>query len=131
MTGIQAQPLIAVENVILSSNWYSTLLGAQPLGKTFQDTHGGTYNRLMDGDNVILQLHSWDDENHPNLTNREKASVGHGMLLWFQVEDFPMTLQRIELLDAEILKPGAPNPNSGLTEIWLRDPDGYVIVIAG
>ncbi|MCG8492877.1 MAG: VOC family protein [Sneathiellales bacterium] len=131
MTGIQAQPLIAVENVVLSSNWYSTLLSAQPLGKSVEDTHGGTYNRLMDGDRVILQLHSWDDEDHPNLAGREKATVGHGMLLWFEVEDFRMTLQRIELLDAEILKPAAQNPSSGLKEIWIRDPDGYVIVIAG
>ena len=30
----------------------------------------------------------------------------------------------------EILEDRHPNPGSGHEEVWLRDPDGYVVVLA-
>jgi hypothetical protein len=84
---VRSQPLIAVRDVKASSAWYQQLLAVQSFGDP-EHPHRLLYDRLMSGDALILQLHSWDDEDHPNLTDREKAPVGHGVLLWFEVDDF-------------------------------------------
>jgi hypothetical protein len=34
-------------------------------------------------------------------------------------------------LRAQVVEEPHVNPNAGHREIWLRDPDGYVVVIAG
>jgi hypothetical protein len=33
-------------------------------------------------------------------------------------------------MKAEIVEPPHANPNSGKREIWIRDSDGYVVVVA-
>ena len=52
----RAQPLIAVRDVDASARWYAELLGLEGNG----ETHGGLYERLMRGDQLVLQLHAWD-----------------------------------------------------------------------
>jgi len=42
-----------------------------------------------------------------------------------------MLPSRLRALEAEIVEEPHENPNSGRREIWLRDPDGYVVVVAG
>ena len=126
----KAQTLLAVGNVLRSSAWYSELLGLRPLSTTVEETHGNTYNRLFHGNDLILQLHSWDDDDHPNLVDRDKGPPGHGVLLWFEVADFDDAVERVRRLGATVVQEAAANPNSGVREIWLKDPDGYSVVVA-
>jgi len=126
-SGVQVQPLIAVRNVRASSRWYAELLGADTLP---EHSHRDLYERISCSGQLILQLHAWDAENHPNLVNREAAPVGHGVLLWFEVQDFDSVVARARGLQAEILLEPHVNPAPQHREIWLRDTDGYVVVVA-
>jgi hypothetical protein len=47
------------------------------------------------------------------------------------VEDFEAAVERARRLDAEVIEDAHINPDPNQWEIWLRDPDGYVVVIAG
>jgi hypothetical protein len=87
----EAQPLIAVRDVRASSRWYSELLGADSLP---EHSHRDFYDRISVSGKVFLQLHAWDQEDHPNLVNAAAAPVGHGVVLWFQVEDFDAAVER-------------------------------------
>ncbi len=53
------------------------------------------------------------------------------MLLWFQTDHFDAAVQRAADHQAEILELPRLNPNANHREIWLKDPNGYVVVIAG
>jgi hypothetical protein len=60
---------------------------------------------------------------------------GNGVLLWFELDDFDAAVARAESLNAEIVMPrhrNPPNSDSGPNhwELWLRDPDGYMVVLA-
>ena len=127
----RAQPLIAVRDVRAASQWYARLLGARRLGgQGGQDDHDDLYDRIYAGEQLILQLHAWDEEDHPNLVDRGKAPPGHGVLLWFEVDDFDAAVARATALAAEVVEPPHVNPNPQHREIWLRDPDGYLVVLA-
>jgi predicted enzyme related to lactoylglutathione lyase len=78
---------------------------------------------------LVLQLHAWDEEEHPNLVNADAAPVAHGVILWFQVDDFDAAVERARRLRAEIIEEPHVNPAPQHREIWLRDPDGYVVVV--
>ena len=126
---VRAQPLIAVRNVIASSRWYAQLLGLTADALDEESTHDNTYNRLRSGDQLLLQLHSWDDEDHPNLTGEHDAKHGHGVLLWFEVDDFDDAVKRARKLKAKVLEEPHENPGPQHREIWLQDPDGYTVVV--
>src|SRR5579871_3671563 len=119
-SAVQSQPLIAVRNVRSSSAWYGELLKADRLP---DHEHRSVYDRLYYSGCMILQLHAWDEEDHPNLVNRAEARPGHGVLLWFEVEDFDGALERAHALGAEIVVEAHVNPAPRHREIWLRDPD--------
>lgn len=124
---VAAQPLIAVRNVRASSRWYAELLGADPLP---EHSHRDFYDRISCSGRLVLQLHAWDEENHPNLVNADAAPPGHGVLVWFQVDDFDSVVKRARGLAAEVVLEPHFNPAPRHREIWLRDPDGYVVVVA-
>ena len=124
---VEAQPLIAVRNVRASSLWYAKLLGADSLP---EHSHRDLYDRITSSGRLLLQLHAWDAENHPSLVNADLAPVGHGVLLWFQVDDFDAAVARARSLDARVIDGPLVNPALQHREIWLRDPDGYVVVLA-
>jgi hypothetical protein len=124
---VEAQPLIAVRDVRATSRWYGTLFAANSLP---DHRHRDLYDRVFSSGRLILQLHAWDEEHHPNLVNANAAPPGHGVLLWFQVTDFDSTVDRARELRAEIILEAQVNPAPQHREIWLRDPDGYVLVIA-
>ena len=126
--GVVSQPLIAVRDVRASSRWYQHLLNTSALP---EHEHRDTYNGILCDGHLILQLHAWDEENHPNLVNADAAPCGHGVLLWFEVDDFNAAVERAGSLKAQVVEESHVNPNAGHREIWLRDPDGYVVVIAG
>ena len=124
MLSVRAQPLLAVRNVKESARFYSKLLGGK-------GAHGGDlYEQIEVEGELVLQLHAWDQEDHPNLSNPSIQPRGHGVLVWFHISRFQEALAAAKSLEAEIVEEAHVNPNSLLNELWLRDPDGYVIVLS-
>jgi len=122
---VQAQPMIAVRDVAASSRWYQALLGCK-------SGHGGNeYEQIVSDGKIILQLHHWDAHEHPHLGDCTSKPYGNGVLLWFEIDAFDAAVDRATRIRAVVLEPPKVNPNAGHREIWLRDPDGYVVVIAG
>jgi hypothetical protein len=72
---VEAQPLITVRNARASSRWYAELLGANSLP---EHSHRDVYDRISCSGQLLLQLHAWDEEDHPNLVNAEAAPPGRG-----------------------------------------------------
>jgi catechol 2,3-dioxygenase-like lactoylglutathione lyase family enzyme len=128
---MRPQPLIAVTDVEASSRWYQQLLGCT-------SGHGGTeYERLMDGDRLVMQLHDFTvDHDHANLGDPHDASRGNGVLLWFEIDDFDDAVARARALGAAVVLEPHRNPPEGEPggpahrEFWIRDLDGYTVVIA-
>ena len=127
---MRPQPLIAVADVEATSRWYQRLLGCQ-------SAHGGPeYERLEHNGTLIMQLHNWDVEHHhSNLGSPDDQPYGNGVLLWFEIEDFDDAVARASELRAEIVLAPHRNPPDGRggpnhREIWLRDPNGYAVVLA-
>jgi catechol 2,3-dioxygenase-like lactoylglutathione lyase family enzyme len=127
---MHAQPLICVRDVEASSRWYQRLLGCH-------SAHGGAeYERLVASGRLILQLHHWQVEHHHGrIGDPDRTPYGNGVLLWFEIEDFEAAAARAGELNAEVVIPRHRNPPDGdggpnHWEIWLRDPDGYTVVIA-
>jgi catechol 2,3-dioxygenase-like lactoylglutathione lyase family enzyme len=127
---MRPQPLIAVADVEASSRWYQRLLGCE-------SAHGGQeYERLVWNGSLVLQLHHWNVEHHHGPIGDPKAKpYGNGVLLWFEVDDFDAAVARAQELRAEVVLPTHRNPPEGSGgpnhwECWLRDPDGYVVVLA-
>ncbi len=122
---MHAQPLICVHDVEATSRWYQRLLG-------FQSAHGGSeYERLVKGDQLVLQLHRWDVEHHHGPIGEPNAKpYGNGVLLWFEVDDFDAAVARSEEMKAEVVLPRHRHVGAKHWEIWLRDPEGYTIVLS-
>jgi catechol 2,3-dioxygenase-like lactoylglutathione lyase family enzyme len=127
---MRPQPLIAVRDVEASSRWYRRLLGCA-------SAHGGMeYERLNAPDGtLILQLHHRKVDHHHGPIGDPDLPNGNGVLLWFEVDDFDSALARAESLNAEVVLPRHRNPPDGdggpnHWEVWLRDPDGYAVVLA-
>lgn len=128
--GVRSQTLIAVRDVQASGEWYARLLGLERTSEMMESDHAHIYDRLLSNGSLVLQLHAWDEEEHPNLMNRTAAPVGHGVLLWFEVDDFDAVVKRARAQNAKVLLDPLVNPAPAHREIWLQDPDGYVVVVA-
>ena len=127
----QPQTLIAVRDVEASSRWYQYLLGLR------SDHGGSTYERLVAGNTLVLQLHRFDSDHHHGTIGDPTRDLGNGVLLWFgETADFDGAVARAAELGATIVLPPLRNPpegegnGPGHREIWLKDPDGYTVVIA-
>lgn len=127
---MRPQPLIAVTDVEASSRWYQRLLGCQ-------SAHGGReYERLVTPDGtLILQLHSFTVEHdHGRIGDVSQKPYGNGLLLWFEVDDYDAAVARAAELKAPVVlqRRNPPDGNGGPNhwECWLRDPDGYIVVLA-
>jgi catechol 2,3-dioxygenase-like lactoylglutathione lyase family enzyme len=131
VSAIRSQPLICVTDVEASSQWYQRLLGCKGF-------HGGpNYEQLALGGSLILQLHSFAVEHHHGpIGNPADRPYGNGVLLWFEVDDFDAVAKRAAEMGVEIVLPrhrNPPNdPDGGPNhwELWMRDPDGYTVVVA-
>lgn len=124
------QPLICVRDVEASSRWYQRLLACE-------SAHGGAeYERLVSHGTLVLQLHRWDVAHHHGAIGDPHAKpYGNGVLLWFELEDFEAAATRAEGLKAEVVLGRHRNPPDGdggpnHWELWLRDRDGYTVVLA-
>jgi catechol 2,3-dioxygenase-like lactoylglutathione lyase family enzyme len=127
---MRPQPLISVTDVERSSRFYQELLGCE-------SGHGGAaYERLLVDGELVLQLHSFEVEHHHGaIGDQSSRPYGNGLALWFEIDDFDDAVLRADSLQAQIVMPPHRNPPDGPggpdhREIWLRDPDGYLIVLA-
>jgi catechol 2,3-dioxygenase-like lactoylglutathione lyase family enzyme len=127
---MQPQPLISVTDVRRSSRFYQGLLGCK-------SGHGGEeYERLLHRGVLVLQLHHFAVEHHHGrIGDPAQRPYGNGLALWFQVDDFDATVERAGAVGAEIVLAPHRNPRDGPggpahRELWLRDPDGYLVVVA-
>jgi len=117
--------MIVVSDVPASSRFYAQILGAE-------GAHGGEeYEQLVSDGELILQLHHIDVEDHHGPLASPDVPLGNGALLWFEVLDFDAAVQRARSAEAVVEKDVHVNPNALQQEIWLRDPDGYLVVLAG
>jgi len=120
---MQLAPLICVHDVESSSRWYQRLLGCE-------SGHGGAeYERLNSNGQLILQLHNWEVEHqHGRLGDPELRPYGNGVLLWFELEEYEAAVRRAGEMNVEVVRPSHRSENLNW-EFWLRDPDGYMIVL--
>jgi catechol 2,3-dioxygenase-like lactoylglutathione lyase family enzyme len=127
---MRPQPLLAVTDVEASSRWYQRLLGCQ-------SGHGGpVYEQLLWNGQIVAQLHSFEsDHSHGAIGDRNTKPYGNGVLLWFEVDDFDDVMSRAAEMNVQIVLPRHRNPPDGdggpnHWECWMRDPDGYIVVVA-
>jgi len=117
--------MIAVSDVGASRRFYAEILGVET-------AHGGDeYEQLVSDGELVMQLHHIDVEDHHGRLAKEGVPLGNGALLWFEVDDFDAAAERAKAIGAVIQRDVEVNPNAKQKEIWLRDPDGYLVVVAG
>ena len=126
MARVIAQPLLAVHDVPASSAWYQLVLGA------FSGHGGRDYEQLLVDGGMVLQLHREDVAHHHGTIREPDQLVGNGVAVWFEVTEFDAAVDRVRKAGARvsIQTDVHHNPNAGHREIWLRDPDGYLVVLA-
>lgn len=116
--------MIAVADVEAASAWYQQVLGMT------SNHGGGEYDQLLVDGELVFQLHARDvDHHHASLVNAGVA-LGDGVALWFQADDFDAVVARARAAGAAIVTDEHLNPNANQREIWLRDRDGYLVVVA-
>jgi catechol 2,3-dioxygenase-like lactoylglutathione lyase family enzyme len=120
---VRVQPMLQVADVAASGRWYHEALG-------LDSAHGGDeYDMLVTGGVLVLQLHRWDAHDHPFLGVRTEVA-GNGVSLWFETDTFDPAVTRAVASGATVLDGPSYNPNADHRELVLRDPDGYVVVLA-
>lgn len=119
------QPMLVVRDVARSREFYCAVLGAA-------SGHGGDeYEQVVDDGEILLQLHRIDVEDHHGPLADPDVPLGNGALLWFELADFDPAVARARAHGAEVVTDVHVNPNAKQRELWLRDPDGYTVVLAG
>ncbi len=118
--------IIGVNDVASSFKWYQSLFG-QPETQPSHDDFG----QILDSDGtVLLCLHQWGAHEHPPLLSPERATPGNGLLLFFRVDDFDMSLKRARTLVGQFEEEPHTNPSTETEEFSVRDPDGYYVTIS-
>jgi len=126
---MRPQPLIAVADVEATSRFYQKLLGCV-------SAHGGPdYERLERDGRLVMQLHHWLVEHDHGPIGDPDLPHGNGVLLWFEIDDFDAAMERVRELQPPIVMPKHRNPPDGNGgpnhwECWLRDPNGYTVVLS-
>lgn len=121
---LRPQPMISVTDVEASSSWYQRVLAAT-------SGHGGTeYEQLLVDGFMVMQLHLLEEGHHHGIIGNPSTPLGNGVALWFEADNFDAAVQRCHSAGAHIETDVHFNPNAGHREIWLRDPDGYLVVLA-
>ncbi|MEU4391454.1 VOC family protein [Kribbella sp. NPDC023855] len=122
---VRTQTMIAVTDVEKSSAWYCAVLDAT-------SGHGGPeYEQIMVGGTMVLQLHKLELGHHHGTIGDPSLPLGNGVAVWFEVDPLAAAVERIKATGVTIETDLHHNPNAGHEEIWLRDPDGYLVVLAG
>lgn len=122
---VWSQLMLVVRDVPGSSAFYCDVFG-------FESGHGGDeYEQLFHDGELVMQLHDHDTDDHHGLLRSDDHAVGNGVLVWLEVADFEGTVERAKARGVEILEDVHENPNAKQLELWFRDPDGYLVVVAG
>ncbi len=117
--------MLAVRDVPAASRWYQNVLGAR-------SGHGGDeYEQIVVEGRMVLQLHGLEEAHHHGGLVKPGVPLGNGVAVWFEVEEMDAAIARIRRDGVTIAADVHVNPNAGHREIWLRDPDGYLVVLAG
>ena len=116
--------MITCTSVAGSSEWYQRVLG-------LESAHGGDEYEMLTSDGaMVLQLHELDAHEHPALLRDGQPLGGNGVALWFDTATFDADVERIRATVAEVVEDAHVNPLAQHREIWLRDPDGYIVVLS-
>lgn len=124
-TKLWPMPLIVVRDVPSSSRFYARVLDAK------SGQGGEAYEQIVCDGEIVLQLHAFEVEDHHGPLADRSQPLGNGLVLWFEVADFEAALDRVRSTEAPIVLDDVENPNALRREIWFRDPDGYLVVLAG
>ena len=121
---IKTDPIIAVKDIVHSSQWYQQLLECTSI-------HGGDeFDVLVDGEGqVVLCLHKWQEHEHPTMSD-PSASPGNGLILYFRTSSMEQVRANLESMGGQVEDEVSVNPNSHHREFTLRDPDGYYLIIS-
>ena len=116
-------PIIAVKDVEVSSNWYQKIFG-------FKKIHGGEHFSVLvaDDNEIVLCLHKWGEHNHPTMTH-SNITAGNGLLLYFRTENMKIILENVVNAGCIIEEDVHLNQNSLRQEFSFRDPDGYFLTV--
>ena len=119
------QFMLVVTDVERSSRFYCDVVG-------LVSGHGGDeYEQLLHDGELVMQLHDSEvDDHHGPLADPDQPR-GNGVLVWFEVADFDAAVERARASGAPVVRDVEVNPNAKQREIWIRDPDGYLVVLAG
>jgi catechol 2,3-dioxygenase-like lactoylglutathione lyase family enzyme len=117
--------MVVVRDVPESRRFYQHVLGAE------SGHGGGEYEQIVSDGEIVLQLHRIDVEDHHGPLADPDQPLGNGVLLWFEVADFDAAVERVRATGAPVVHDVHTNPNARQQEIWVRDPDGYLVVLAG
>ena len=121
---MKPDPIIAVNDVNASADWYRQLLGLQRMHA------GDEFAVLLDSDgNVVLCLHAWNTDDHPTMTD-PSLPIGNGLILYFRLANFEAVHENARQMDWPIEEALHENPNSRRMEFSLRDPDGYYLTVS-
>ena len=119
-------PIIGVDDVARSFDWYRTLFG-QSVGAPAHEDFG----QLRDEDGtVLLCVHAWGAHDHPSLRAPSRNDPGNGLILYFRFDDFEAALVRARTLVESFDEEPRTNPATGTREFALRDPDGYYVMVS-
>lgn len=116
--------MITVVDVERASLWYQRVLGGV-------SGHGGDeYERIRVDGELVLQLHRLGCDHHHGALADPDQPLGNGVAVWFETDDLDAAADRIRDLGARVVAEVHVNPNAGHREVWARDLDGYLVVLA-
>ena len=90
-----------------------------------------SYEQVVKNGEIVLQIHRLDVMDHHGPHASPDVPLGNGILVWFEVSDFDAAVERAPAMGAPIETDVHTNPNALQQEIWLRDPEGDLVVLAG
>ena len=118
--------IIGVRDVSRSFHWYQRLLGLAEAAPAHE-----YFGQILDDDGTVLVcLHRWGEHDHPSLASPDRTDPGNGLLLFFRVDNFDLSLSRARELVSQLEQEPNLNPNTETMEFSLRDPDGYYVTIS-
>ena len=119
------QFMLVVSDVARSSRFYCEVVG-------LESGHGGDeYEQLLHDGELVMQLHDDEVDDHHGPLAEPGVARGNGVLVWFEVADVDAAVERATAAGAPVVRELEVNPNAKQREIWIRDPDGYLVVLAG
>lgn len=121
---MKIDPIIAVNDVALSSEWYQSIFG-------WRSKHGGEEFDVLiaESDEIVLCLHKWGEHDHPTMMNSE-VKPGNGIILYFRMDNIDEIRLKLKSIKYSVEREIDLNENSHKREFSFRDPDGYYLTLS-